>query len=174
MTSVSVRSRRWRGTKVSLGRTRFSGQANGYRISMDERRPPDVHYRFDNEPDAPRRARRALSSLFIYPADPISEAVELAASELVTNVVIHTESGGLMRAWDPKPANPFRLEVEDHAAPGPISPPMPDDSGGRGLIIVDNVADAWGVEPTDDGKTIWAEFNRPSSDKGAGCQNDYS
>jgi anti-sigma regulatory factor (Ser/Thr protein kinase) len=99
--------------------------------------------------------------MFTDPNDSIADSVTLTASELVTNVVLHTDSGGLMQAWDPKPDIPLRLEVEDH---DPTIPTTRDNpiTGGRGLTIVDNVADAWGVEPTPDGKVVWAEFNRPA------------
>ena len=122
---------------------------------------PNVRLEFDNDEAAPRQARQALASLFTGPDDPIADAVTLTASELVTNVVRHTDSAGVMQAWDPKPDVPLRLEVEDHerALPKVVSDPT---IGGRGLSIVDNMADAWGVDPTVDGKVIWAEFNRPS------------
>ena len=104
-----------------------------------------------------RLSRRYLQDRTI----PLPIAVTLTASELVTNVVRHTDSAGVMQAWDPKPDVPLRLEVEDHerALPKVVSDPT---IGGRGLSIVDNMADAWGVDPTVDGKVIWAEFNRPS------------
>ena len=116
---------------------------------------------FDNDEAAPRLARQALSSLFTGPDDPIADAVTLTASELVTNVVRHTDSSGVMQAWDPKPDIPLRLEVEDHERALPeiaVDPAV----GGRGLSIVENAADAWGVYPTTDGKVVWAEFNRPT------------
>jgi hypothetical protein len=34
--------------------------------------------------------------------------------------------------------------------------------GGLGLTIVESVADAWGLDPTTEGKVVWAEFNRPT------------
>lgn len=124
-----------------------------------ENGPPEVHFEFDNDPNAPRRARRALTPLFVDPNDPIADAVGLAASELVSNVVNHTDRGGRMDAWDPKPDVPLRLEVKDHEPAAPYIPVNPV-VGGRGLSIVDAVADEWGVEPTVDGKIVWAEFNR--------------
>lgn len=130
---------------------------------MTDPRPPDVHFEFENEPSAPRRARQALESLFTDPQDSIADAVNLAASELVSNVVLHTEFGGQMDAWDPKPDVPLRLEVLDHAPIIPVPPQQPDVTG-RGLGIVEDVSDAWGVEPTADGKIIWAEFNRPDGE----------
>ena len=127
---------------------------------MTEKPPPDIEFDFDHSLESPRRARKALEPLFTDDADPISDAVELAASELVTNVVIHTADGGSMRAWDPKPDVPLRLEVEDLDDSRP-EPRAPSDNGGRGLFIVDSVADAWGIQPTETGKFVWAEFNRP-------------
>jgi anti-sigma regulatory factor (Ser/Thr protein kinase) len=138
----------------------FDPEANGYLRCVNDQLP-DVHFEFDNEPGAPRKARQALSPMFADPNDSIADSVTLTASELVTNVVLHTDSGGIMQAWDPKPDIPLRLEVEDH---DPTIPTTRDNliTGGHGLMIVDNVADAWGVEPTTDGKVVWAEFNRPA------------
>ena len=123
-------------------------------------RPPDVSIQFGREPDAPRRARRALQHL-VSPDDAIADALILAASELVANVIQHTSGGGTMRAWDSAPDVPLRLEVEDHdpTVPKAATPP-PGQLSGRGLKIVDGIADAWGVEPNGDGKVIWAEFHR--------------
>lgn len=40
----------------------------------------------------------------------------------MTNVVVHTDDGGELRAWDPRPDVPLRVEVED-ADPGlPVIP----------------------------------------------------
>jgi anti-sigma regulatory factor (Ser/Thr protein kinase) len=123
--------------------------------------PADASFEFGKEPDAPKRARRAVRELVDDPCDPIADAVTLAASELVANVIQHTSDGGTMRAWDPKPDVPLRLEVEDHdpLVPQPATPGA-DQVSGRGLKIVDGVADAWGVEPTAQGKVVWAEFDR--------------
>lgn len=137
--------------------------------------PAHVELDFGKEPEAPRRARRAVRPLVDDPADPIADAVTLAASELVANVIEHTSDGGTMRAWAPEPDVPLRLEVEDHDpfVPKPASPPVEQVSG-RGLKIVEGVADAWGVEPRgDSGKVVWAEFDRnkrssPSAEDGAG------
>ena len=122
---------------------------------------PDVRFEFANDESSPRLARHALLPIFDGPDDPIADAVTLTASELVTNVVRHTDSAGVMQAWDPRPDIPLRLEVADHDTAVPI---LRDNAvvGGRGMVIIDTVADAWGVEPTSEGKVVWAEFNRPT------------
>jgi anti-sigma regulatory factor (Ser/Thr protein kinase) len=128
-----------------------------------KRSPPDVQFEFDHDLSAPRGARQKLARWFKDPSDPIADDVELAASELVSNVVLHTDDGGTMKAWDPKPDVPLRLEVEDHDMRVPSSNGLPPatDAGGRGLAIVDTVAGAWGVDRTPSGKIVWAEFTRP-------------
>ncbi|MFD5747910.1 ATP-binding protein [Streptomyces sp. NPDC127033] len=36
--------------------------------------------------------------------------------------------------------------------------PGDDDTGGRGLVIVDALCEKWGVRPRDPGKTVWAQL----------------
>jgi len=121
---------------------------------------PDVRYEFQHDRHAPAEARHEMDQLLKDPDDPIAEDVQLTTSELVTNVVTHTDDGGELRGWDPRPDVPLRLEVED---PDPEVPAIPAESpsiGGRGLAIVDAVADDSGVEPQPQGKVVWAEFDR--------------
>ena len=122
---------------------------------------PDVRFEFANDESSPRLARHALLPIFDGPDDPIADAVTLTESELLTNFVRHTDRVGVMQAWDPMPDIPLRLEVADHDTAVPI---LRDNAvvGGRGMVIIDTVADAWGVEPTSEGKVVWAEFNRPT------------
>jgi len=124
-----------------------------------ECRPPDVHFEFDNDPEAPRGARQALARLFSDPHDELADAVKLTASELVSNVVLHTDGGGLLRAWIPSLGAPVRLEVGDQMDRMPLLQSRAGP-GGKGLAIVDSVSDAWGVVPVDGGKVVWAEFGR--------------
>src|SRR5580765_6959288 len=112
---------------------------------------PDVEYEFPNADSAPRAARQALSP--IIGSGSFADDVKLVASELVTNVVRHTDNGGWVQAWD---ADPFRLEVHDS------SPILPTDTSrrterGRGLQIVDQISSDWGTRSTPTGKLVWAE-----------------
>jgi hypothetical protein len=120
---------------------------------------PDVAFEFSNDPTAPRAARVALGPLF--PGDgEFADDVSLVASELVSNVVLHTAEGGHMHAWD---ADPLRLEVHDHDPTLPAPTGDATDNGGRGLDIVDGIADDWGARLDGEGKTMWAEFRRPAA-----------
>lgn len=123
-------------------------------------REPDVRFRFGHDVHAGREARRQLEPLLSEPDDVIADDVRLAASEMVTNVIVHTQGGGEMRAWDPRPDVPLRVEVEDSEQSPPTIPDQPPEVGGYGLAIVAAVADEWGYHLQSDGKVVWAEFDR--------------
>jgi len=128
----------------------------------DGQHDPDVSHQFANDPDAPREARQALLPLF--PDDgAMADDVTLVASELVSNVVQHTDAGGLMEAWS---NDPFVLSVTDFGAEMPSPEAEADEQGGRGLHIIDDLADDWGTTRHEHGKTVWATFDREPVDPG--------
>lgn len=124
-------------------------------------RRPDLTFAIEASPDAPRLARRSINQFLNDPEDPLAEHLQLVVSELVTNVVLHADGCGTLALWDPKPAVPLRVEVSDLV---PMAQRRrcaePTGTSGRGLDIVSQLADSWGVMPTDTGKTVWAEFSR--------------
>jgi len=128
--------------------------------STDDGEEPDVRFRIHHDQRAAAGARHELDHLLTDPDDPIADDVRLATSELVSNVVRHTDDGGEMRAWDPRPDVPLRLEVEDTDPAVPAIPAEQPGVGGLGLAIVDAVADDWGVDEQPAGKVVWAEFDR--------------
>jgi anti-sigma regulatory factor (Ser/Thr protein kinase) len=133
-------------------------------VDRADDREPDVRYEFGHDRRAASGARRQVDDMLSEPDDPIADDVRLATSELVSNVLRHTADGGELRAWDPRPDVPVRLEVEDA---DPTLPQIPDESpaiGGRGLRIVEAVADAWGVEQRPTRKIVVAEFDRDQRD----------
>jgi anti-sigma regulatory factor (Ser/Thr protein kinase) len=82
-------------------------------------------------------------------------------SELATNVVRHDETHGrsfhvALSARD----DLLRVEVCDASRRHPVvKAPSADSTSGRGLLLVNELADGWGVEPrSPDGKVVWAEF----------------
>lgn len=86
------------------------------------------------------------------------DAVELLASEIVTNALLHVgaESELVIRLSD----ETVRVEVTDHDDRIPeVRTPRGDSTHGRGLVILSAVADAWGVDALpDNGKTVWFEL----------------
>ena len=79
-------------------------------------------------------------------------------SELVANSVIHaaTELQVVLERWQYM----VKVVVEDFDNQPPVmrSLDVAVDSG-RGMHIVDEYADLWGYELTENGKRIWAGFN---------------
>jgi len=81
----------------------------------------------------------------------------LCLSEVVTNAVLHAGppilvTGGTV---DKK----VRVEVSDGSTAAPV-PRRPGQSSptGRGLVLLDHLSLAWGVDLTGDGKTVWFEI----------------
>lgn len=56
----------------------------------------------------------------------------------------------------------LRVELHD-SGDGEVRPagglPGADDEGGRGLLLVAALADAWGVGERNPGKIVWCEFD---------------
>ena len=121
---------------------------------------PDVRFEFGHDPSAAAHARHVLEPLIDSPDDPIADDVRLVTSELVSNVYLHTDDGGTMQAWDPKPDVPFRVEVADGDRGTPGQRGEPSLVGGHGMNIVEACSDNWGVQRSEDGKVVWAEFDR--------------
>lgn len=89
-----------------------------------------------------------------------SESALVLTSELVTNVVVHSDSVGLaVRAH----CNGARLRVcVDDATMTPLKPvrrggPEPPPGSGRGLWLVEALAARWGCEELPHGKRVWFE-----------------
>jgi anti-sigma regulatory factor (Ser/Thr protein kinase) len=94
----------------------------------------------------------------------VAADVVSVVSELVGNAARHARplDGGVIRVgWAVRPAL-VEVRVSDGGAAGrPVLRIADPDSGdGRGLAIVAALADRWGVEHTDDGRDVWAEFSR--------------
>ena len=120
---------------------------------------PIVRCQIDHHPHSVSHSRHVLSEV-LRDRGLLTDDVLLATNELVTNVVRHTDNGGELRVWDPGPAAPLRVEVEDTDPRIPVIAAQPHGYGGHGLFIVQAVCALWGVDPLHAGKIVWAEFNR--------------
>jgi anti-sigma regulatory factor (Ser/Thr protein kinase) len=130
---------------------------------------------FTSTPRGARLARRLVSlrlDEWGYPYDSApNETMTLIAAELTANSVRHghvpgrdfhlrltataTSSGGAI----------LRIEATDTRSErrppdGVSEPPSPDAETGRGLYLVSQLADGWGVteRPGAPGKSVWAEL----------------
>ncbi len=116
-----------------------------------------VRAAFDAAAAAPGRMRALVRDALDDACGERCYDVELAVSEMVANVVEHTGVGGTL-AVTVQADGAVLVEVADvQGSWGP--PPAKGHLGGRGLGIVDSVADAWDVSWSPHGKTVWAAFN---------------
>ncbi|MFG2722419.1 SpoIIE family protein phosphatase [Streptomyces sp. NPDC048416] len=117
------------------------------------------------EPQQIAGARKQLRELLHDWADDeqVDSAV-LMISEMITNVLVHTDGDALLVAEARGPLGTRRLRVEVADASDELPHrrrPGEMASSGRGLILMEMLADAWGVDPRGDGKSIWFELYEP-------------
>ena len=87
-------------------------------------------------------------------------------SELVTNAMVHAGAGCTIEMEHDD--DRVRLEVRDPSPTPPVIAVLsPHNVGGRGLHVVETIVDAWGWEPTVDGKRVWANIDAPVHRAGA-------
>ena len=125
-------------------------------------RRPEVRVELSPDVLAPGHARRALERLGHRVAADVVERLKLLVSELVTNSVVHAGLSARDRiavAVAVAPAS-VRVEVCD-PGPGFEAPAAPElyDVCGRGLMLVDQVADRWGVARGELTR-VWFEIDR--------------
>ena len=114
------------------------------------------------DPTAPARARTLLRDA-TQAWDLDDEAYQDAAlvvTELVANAVDHARTPSTLTLELTDDA--LRVAVRD-ARPGTALRALPVDptaARGRGLQMIEALAEEWGVTPDDDGKTVWAVLPR--------------
>ncbi len=86
-------------------------------------------------------------------ADKIATA-ELIISELVSNAVLHASTAIIIECLVAN--NQFRASVSDHDNTLPfVRQAGPSDVHGRGMKVVDALADDWGSLEISTGKSVW-------------------
>ena len=113
------------------------------------------------DPTSPRAARALVRELLGSEEVAFVESVEVVVSELVTNAITHGQSSPRIEVALTRHA--VRVAVHDDS-PTPPSHRTPDVDrpGGRGLHLVDRIASRWGSEPSNGGKVVWFEMDRPA------------
>ncbi|KUN26970.1 phosphatase [Streptomyces corchorusii] len=130
-----------------------------------------------DEPERIAEARQHLRGLLHdwASAEQVDSAV-LLVSEMVTNVLVHTDADALLLAEVMGEGTGRRLRVEvfdtgddlpHKRRPGELA------SSGRGLMLIELLADGWGVDPRGEGKSIWFELYEPGG-SGAGASEEVA
>ncbi|QKW11040.1 ATP-binding protein [Streptomyces sp. NA04227] len=105
-------------------------------------------------------ARRALTE---WGLERLLDDVVLCVSELSTNALVHgvpPDRGFLLRLYL-YDGGTLRVEVHDSGDGHPHIPAETagsDEEKGRGLFLVRELADAWGVGERNPGKVVWCEW----------------
>jgi anti-sigma regulatory factor (Ser/Thr protein kinase) len=122
----------------------------------------DATHLLPHGPTAPAAARDAVEVALAgrLGQEGIAE-LRLLVSELVTNAVRHgLDRRGAVELTLSLVGRCLRVEVADGG--GGFTPPTrehdPEDPGGWGLVVVDELVDRWGVEAAG-GTRVWFERN---------------
>ncbi|MGV9556276.1 ATP-binding protein [Streptomyces sp. NPDC003401] len=123
--------------------------------------PTEAEVQLASRPESAATARRLTQVVLLrhWQLTPaMTEDAVLLVSELVGNAVRHTGARvfGLRlrrrRGW-------IRVEVRDPSRGLPCLMPVQEtDVSGRGLFLVDELSDRWGVDLLPRGKTTWFEM----------------
>ncbi len=123
----------------------------------------DVAWSLPAEAGSPSQARTLTRhTLTAWKLEPLLDETELLVSEVVTNAVQHGGGPIGLRFLLDRASKRLRCEVTDTSPEQPqLGDSNDEDESGRGLMIVEALADQWGSTPTETGKTIWFERTLP-------------
>lgn len=105
----------------------------------------------------PAVRRFVTSTLHAWGEDRLVHDAALVATEMAVNAVVHARSP--FRAFVHRAPGVVLIAVKD-ACEGTVQPALGalDDVDGRGVAIVEALAQRWGCDALPDGKIVWAEF----------------
>ncbi|MEV6118088.1 SpoIIE family protein phosphatase [Streptomyces sp. NPDC052109] len=114
------------------------------------------------DPEALARARHLIrAAVRSWGYRDRADEIALVADELITNALMHTDGSAIvtLRALDHGGHRLLRIEVEDSSSALPRRREAGEDGvSGRGLLLVEMLSEAWGVEARGCGKAVWCEF----------------
>lgn len=117
---------------------------------------------FTAKPESVGQARDfALTTLHSWGLSARAEDIRLCVSELASNAVVHGSAPGHGFLVRIETDDDFvRLEVHDsHSRHPVVRHPCGSEPSGRGLLIVEEFSDGWGVEERRPfGKVVWSQF----------------
>ena len=126
--------------------------------AKEEPEPRRIRVRLRPVPDACRQVRQLVTQACkAWHRSEVAGTAALVATELVANVVRHAHT--TMEFTVGLRNGRVCLTVRDGSRilPRPKDPAL-GEAGGRGLQLVRDLTDAWGVLPVSDGKVVWTHL----------------
>jgi anti-sigma regulatory factor (Ser/Thr protein kinase) len=120
-----------------------------------------VSLRVPGDTSAASAARRSVLAAGAGLSREQRARLALLATELVTNAIQHGGAGDGAGMWLEVAATPgrVRVEVRDPGSNGATPDHRVTAEGGWGLVLVDHLADRWGLDPASTGGSIaWFEL----------------
>lgn len=118
------------------------------------------------EPQSAAVARRLVrTALAVWGLESLIDDAAVVITELVSNAVVHGRLASIRVIVARPSMSRVRLSVVDRSKDIPM---MRTDSNGdqlrgRGLVLVDALAEQWGTEPYRWGKRVWAELDEDAA-----------
>ena len=133
------------------------------RKSMVPHRDQGVEKGFPARPESASAARS-----FVLGAVPTADAEERSrimtlVSEVATNAILHARTPFKVKVS--RQPRRIRVSVTDGSTTSPVRKEyVTDQPTGRGLLIMEALADRWGVDVVEEGKTVWFEVDDEASE----------
>jgi anti-sigma regulatory factor (Ser/Thr protein kinase) len=112
---------------------------------------------FPNARSSVTAARRFVTAALTGETSEVVQTAELLVSELASNCVRHTDSDFEIEVT--REGGEIRIAASDWGAGMPVMrTPDPLSVSGRGLLVIDMLSGAWGIEAASrrrPGKTVW-------------------
>ncbi|MDX3275241.1 MULTISPECIES: ATP-binding protein [Streptomyces] len=138
-------------------------------VTLGAKNEPQFEASFPADRAAISRVRRQLRACLEEDGlEHVADDVTLICTELMTNAILHgcvnlphRAKVKITVAWSD---DQLRVDMRDPSAVKPTEQRLSvSRTSGRGLCLVDELSDRWGVEtdPGGSGKTVWTELDSP-------------
>jgi anti-anti-sigma regulatory factor len=121
-------------------------------------RPERVRVRLRPVPDACRQVRQLVTqACATWQRSDLTATATLIATELVANVVRHAHTTMVVTLGLRDGRLSMAVRDGSRRMPKPADPGL-SSAGGRGLRLIRDMTEGWGVLPVSDGKVVWTHF----------------
>ncbi|MEV7866090.1 ATP-binding protein [Streptomyces sp. NPDC088124] len=121
---------------------------------------PAYSQTFPCQPETAEIGRKLVrDALAVWRLDDLADRAVLIMSELIANAVRHTPYPSIRLMVGRPSAVRVRIGVVDRAPSRlpVLSPADADDESGRGLLLIDAIADRWGYDLCRSRSRVWAK-----------------